>query len=309
MAAFLERLAADGVLVRRYPLFKKNYAANLAMLERVVRACKNRGLHPVLLDLPRNKAVIGSRLDAPVSRYQRSCKALAAEYDIPWVNFNPTAGLVNSDFYDLWHLVTPGQQKWQDRLAAKTAFLLQQYAGKLQALVLTHGHEDHIGAVPHVLPYVNGPVYGTPFTLALVEPKLEEHGVDATNRLRAIRPRETVTAGPFRIEFLRVTHSMPDCVALAVHTPAGTLTARDTEFSVELRPADEQGVESMSDMALLLTVAVLTGQVEVQSKGQNFVLAPGESWVFAADEKVKEKKHNLQIFFSFLDFFLPPLLL
>lgn len=75
-----------------------------------------------------------------------------------------------------------------------------------------------------------------------------------------------------------------------VHTPVGTLTARDTEFSIELRPADEQGVESMSDMALLLTVAVLTGQVEVQSKGQNFVLAPGESWVFAADEKVKEKK-------------------
>lgn len=75
-----------------------------------------------------------------------------------------------------------------------------------------------------------------------------------------------------------------------VHTPVGTLTARDTEFSVELRPADEQGVQSMSDMALLLAVAVVTGQVEVQSKGQNFVLAPGESWVFAADAKVKDKK-------------------
>src|SRR5207249_3837207 len=69
--------------------------------------------------------------------------------------------------------------------------------GRVAALVLTHGHEDHIGAVAHVLPYVDGPVYGTRLTLALVEPKLQEHGIDpAQSRLTPVRPRDRVTVGP-----------------------------------------------------------------------------------------------------------------
>ena len=100
---------------------------------------------------------------------------------------------------------------------------LEQKRGQVKALVLTHGHEDHIGGVPHVLPLVDGPVYGTPFTLALVEPKLEEHGIDARDRLKTVRPRETVRIGPFAVEFIRVTHSMPDCMALAIETPVGTI--------------------------------------------------------------------------------------
>src|ERR687891_977628 len=67
----------------------------------------------------------------------------------------------------------------------------------ISALVLTHGHEDHIGAVAHVLPYVKGPVYGTAFTLALVEPKLEQRGLDAAARLVRVRPRDRVTVGSF----------------------------------------------------------------------------------------------------------------
>ena len=93
----------------------------------------------------------------------------------------------------------------------------------LRALVLTHGHEDHIGAVPHVMPLFDGPVYGTAMTLALVEPKLDEHGIDAGNRLTRVEPRQTITVGPFTLEFIRVTHSMPDCVAVAVTTPVGVL--------------------------------------------------------------------------------------
>ena len=89
--------------------------------------------------------------------------------------------------------------------------------------MLTHGHEDHIGAIAHVIDRVSGPVYASRFTLALVEPKLEERGIDARNRLVAVTPRQIVTVGPFRLEFLRVTHSMPDCLAVAIHTPAGTL--------------------------------------------------------------------------------------
>src|SRR5262245_41855493 len=79
---------------------------------------------------------------------------------------------------------------------------LQQY--RPAALVLTHGHEDHIGAVAHVLPYITGPVYGTALTLALVEPKLEELGAAAADRLTRVRPRDRVSVGCFTIEFLRV---------------------------------------------------------------------------------------------------------
>jgi ribonuclease J len=111
--------------------------------------------------------------------------------------------------------------------------------GQVKALVLTHGHEDHIGAVPHVLPLFDGPVYGTPFTLALVEPKLEEHGIDARDRLKPVAPRQTVTAGPFTIEFIRVTHSMPDCVALAITTPVGIII-HTGDFKIDQTPLDGQ---------------------------------------------------------------------
>jgi len=108
---------------------------------------------------------------------------------------------------------------------------------KVKALILTHGHEDHIGGVPHVMPLFDGPVYGTAFTLALIEPKLEEHEIDAGDRLKTIKPRETVTVGPFTIEFIRVTHSMPDCVALAITTPVGVIV-HTGDFKIDQTPID-----------------------------------------------------------------------
>jgi ribonuclease J len=114
---------------------------------------------------------------------------------------------------------------------------LEPYRGKIQALVLTHAHEDHIGAVVHILDYVSGPIYATRFTLALLEPKLEEHGTDLGDRLVAVKPRETVNVGPLRIEFLRVTHSIPDCVAVAIHSPAGTII-HTGDFKIDQTPLD-----------------------------------------------------------------------
>jgi len=108
---------------------------------------------------------------------------------------------------------------------------------QVKALILTHGHEDHIGGVPHVMPLFDGPVYGTAFTLALVAPKLEEHEIDAQGRLKPIKPRETVTVGPFTIEFVRVTHSMPDCVALAITTPVGVIV-HTGDFKIDQTPID-----------------------------------------------------------------------
>ncbi len=122
-----------------------------------------------------------------------------------------------------------------DRIIPDLSYL--EARGPAAALVLTHGHEDHIGGVPHVLPYIDGPVYGTPFTLALVEPKLEEHGLDRADSLRAVRPGARVDIGPFTIEFIRVTHSMPDCVALAIHTPAGTIV-HTGDFKIDQTPID-----------------------------------------------------------------------
>ncbi len=110
---------------------------------------------------------------------------------------------------------------------------------KVKALVLTHGHEDHIGAVPHVMPLFNGPVYGTAMTLALVQPKLDEHEIDATDRLKTVKPRDVVTVGPFTIEFVRVTHSMPDCVALAITTPVGVVI-HTGDFKIDQTPIDNE---------------------------------------------------------------------
>ncbi len=121
-----------------------------------------------------------------------------------------------------------------DRIIPDLTYLQQRRAS---ALVLTHGHEDHIGGVPHVLPYVDGPVYGTPLTLALVEPKLVEHGLDGAHELKTVRPRDRVTVGPFEIEFIRVTHSIPDCVALAIHTPAGVVV-HTGDFKIDQTPID-----------------------------------------------------------------------
>jgi ribonuclease J len=122
-----------------------------------------------------------------------------------------------------------------DRIIPDLAYLQQK--GPAAALLLTHGHEDHIGAVPHVLPYVKGPVYGTPLTLALLEPKLVEHGIAGTHTLVPVRPRDEVSVGPFSIEFIRVTHSMPDCVALAIHTPVGTIV-HTGDFKIDQTPID-----------------------------------------------------------------------
>ena len=108
---------------------------------------------------------------------------------------------------------------------------------RVAALVLTHGHEDHIGGVPYVWPLVDGPVYGTPLTLALVEPKLAEHEIEPDGRLQAVAAGSRVRVGPFEVEFVQVTHSIPDAVALAIHTPIGTVV-HTGDFKVDHTPLD-----------------------------------------------------------------------
>jgi ribonuclease J len=144
---------------------------------------------------------------------------------------------------------------------------LQQY--KIAALVLTHGHEDHIGAVPHVLPYFDGPVYGTPFTLALVESKLDKHGdADAKGRLRPVKPRDRITIGSFNLEFLRVTHSMPDCVAVAIDTPRG-MVLHTGDFKIDQTPLDGEHVDfhRLAQLGASGVLALLADSTNIERKG------------------------------------------
>jgi hypothetical protein len=119
-------------LADRYPVYKANFSNNAALLEKLIRACADvkdengkRLFRPVLLELPRNSAVIGRSLNAPTTKYRDKCKQLAAKYKIKWVP--QLASLPNSNYYDLWHLVEPGRKVWQSKLSAKTATLLEQY--------------------------------------------------------------------------------------------------------------------------------------------------------------------------------------
>jgi ribonuclease J len=139
---------------------------------------------------------------------------------------------------------------------------------QVKALILTHGHEDHIGAVPHVMPLFDGPVYGTAMTLAFVQPKLDEHQIDAGNRLKTISPRDTVTIGPFTIEFIRVTHSMPDCVALAITTPAGTIV-HTGDFKIDQTPIDGQhfDLHRFAELGSKGVLALFADSTNIDRKG------------------------------------------
>jgi ribonuclease J len=109
----------------------------------------------------------------------------------------------------------------------------------VRAIVLTHGHEDHIGALPWMLSELNVPVWGTEFTLSYVEDKLDEHGLLDQVDLREIRPGERFKIGAFTIQPIQVTHSLVDCVALAIHTPLGVVL-HTGDFKVDPTPTDNR---------------------------------------------------------------------
>ncbi len=109
---------------------------------------------------------------------------------------------------------------------------------KLKGMVITHGHEDHIGSVPYFLKQVNTPIYGTRLTLGLIKNKLEEHRLTSSTKLNEVNPGETIKLGKyFKVEFIQSSHSIPDSVMLAIHTPVGTVL-HTGDFKVDYTPMD-----------------------------------------------------------------------
>ena len=116
---------------------------------------------------------------------------------------------------------------------------LEQHREMVRGLILTHGHEDHIGAVPFLISQIDIPVYGTAFTLALVERRLEEHDMLSRVRLNTIKPGDRIELGPFQIEFIHVTHSIVSAVAVAITTPLGVII-HTGDFKVDPTPTDNE---------------------------------------------------------------------
>jgi len=153
----------------------------------------------------------------------------------------------------------------------------------VRAIVLTHGHEDHIGALPWILSELNVPVYGTEFTLAYVEGKLEEHGLLDDAELNEIQPGERFKIGPFTINPIQVTHSLVDCVALAIHTPLGVLI-HTGDFKVDPTPTDNRlfDLHAFAEYGKQGVLALFQDSTNVERRGYT----PSERAVRARFEEI-----------------------
>jgi ribonuclease J len=139
---------------------------------------------------------------------------------------------------------------------------------RVRAIILTHGHEDHIGALPWILSELNVPVWGTEFTLAYVEDKLEEHGQLDDADLHEIHAGERFKAGPFTIHPIHVTHSLVDCVSLAIHTPLGVLI-HTGDFKVDPTPTDNKmfDLHAFAEYGKEGVLALFQDSTNVERKG------------------------------------------
>jgi ribonuclease J len=185
---------------------------------------------------------------------------------------------------------------------------IDQYRDEISAIVLTHGHEDHIGAVPFLLKEVNVPVYGTHLTLALLENKLEEHALTGSTSLHAIESRDRVTLGNFEVEWMHVTHSLTSCTAVAVTTPVGVVI-HSGDFKIDETPVvgPATDLERLSEYGDRGVLALLADSTNAERPGRT----QSEQAVIPALERVFDEAegrivlscftssvHRLQIVFD-----------
>ncbi|HEV2859625.1 MAG TPA: ribonuclease J [Pyrinomonadaceae bacterium] len=185
---------------------------------------------------------------------------------------------------------------------------LEEYRDNIIAIVLTHGHEDHIGAVPYVLKKFNVPVYGSHFTLALVEHKLDEHNLLGDVLMHRVEPRQVAQIGAFEVEFIRVSHSLVDCFALAIKTPEGTII-HTGDYKVDetpvigepidlrtLRRYGQEGVLALTSDSTNATVPGRTPSERAVIPDFEEIFSEAEGRIFVAT--FSSSIHRLQIVFD-----------
>ncbi|WP_418725308.1 ribonuclease J [Dysosmobacter sp.] len=128
-----------------------------------------------------------------------------------------------------------------DCIIPDVTYLIKNRA-RIRGLFITHGHEDHVGAIPYVLKQINLPIYCTRFTAGLIKLKLEEHGLVKSTKLITVEPGKTVRAGKFNVEFIHVNHSIADSVAFAIHTKMGTVV-HTGDFKIDSTPIDGEVID------------------------------------------------------------------
>ncbi len=139
---------------------------------------------------------------------------------------------------------------------------------RLRGLFITHGHEDHIGAIPYVLKQVNMPIYCTRLTAGLIRLKLQEHGLSGSTRMMAVESGQTVRAGKFQVEFIHVNHSIPDAVAFAIHTRMGTVV-HTGDFKIDSTPIDGEVIDlaRLGELGKQGVLALLADSTNVERPG------------------------------------------
>ena len=152
-----------------------------------------------------------------------------------------------------------------DLVIADMTYLVKN-KDRIRGMFLTHGHEDHIGALPYVLKDIQAPVYGSTLTLGLLKGKLNENKVKAD--LREVKAREEVEIGPFKVEFFRLTHSIPDSMGMAIHTPVGTIMVV-SDFKMDMSPIDGEfmdfgRISALGEKGVLL---LLSDSTNVEKEG------------------------------------------
>ena len=147
---------------------------------------------------------------------------------------------------------------------------LRENKEKVLGLFLTHGHEDHIGAIPYILKEMNIPIYGTALTLGLLSAKLKEHNLENEAILTPVKPREIVKLGPFEVEFIRITHSIVDGVGFGITTPVGRIV-HTGDFKVDHTPVDGELLDfhRFSYYGDQGTLALLSDSTNSERKGYN----------------------------------------
>ena len=145
---------------------------------------------------------------------------------------------------------------------------LEKNADRIKGLIITHGHEDHIGSIPYLLKKLNIPIYAAKLTIGLIENKLEEHKLKDTAKLNVVKQGQTIVLGKFRIEFIRSCHSIPDAVALAIHTPVGTVIHMG-DFKVDYTPINDEIIDlgRIAELGNKGVLALMSDSTNSERKG------------------------------------------